>query len=93
MSKTVVVLKTQNSSCFEEAHLILRDNFAWKDPANTMVEEANRIILQAENGKTPLRETSDGKAAEKSYLRWFCVGCLAGAGICCLGAFMFSLLI
>jgi hypothetical protein len=92
-SKTVVVLKTQNSPCFEEAHLILRDTFAWADPANAMVEEANRIILQAENGRIALAENEKRKTDDTAKAGWFLAGCLTGAGICCLGAFLLSLLI
>ena len=73
MSKTVVVLKTEHSSCFEEAHLILKDKYDWKSPSDTMIEEANRIILQAENKRLlQPAQTTDPRA--NSHLRWFLAG-------------------
>ena len=91
-SKTVVVLKTEHSSCFEEAHLILKDKFDWNDPSQSMVEEANRIVLQAETGQTalPVPFPCD---PDHTKLRWFLAGMFTALGICMLSAFLLSLLI
>lgn len=92
MSKTVVVLKTAPDSCFEEAHLILRDKFDQKIPSTDMVEQANRIILQAENAYQAQKTGSDRENPRRD-LRYFFWGILTGLAACALGAFLLSLLI
>lgn len=91
-SKTVLVLKTEHSRCFEEAQFILKDQFEWKDPSNTMVEEANRIILQAEKD-TFLQNTPKQRHTDKSPVGWFFLGMLASLGIYSLATLLLSLLI
>ena len=92
MSKTVIVFKTEPNSRFEQVHLILKDRFEGKDPDNAMVEEANRIILQAEQeysaGPKPTR-----RPTERSAVGWFVLGMLASLGIYSLASILLSLLI
>ena len=92
-SKTVLVLKTKDSRCFEEAHLILKDNYEAKPPSGSLLAEANRIILQAGAMGERCGEKTSAKAEEDRRLRWFAAGVLTGLGACFLGAFLLSLLI
>ena len=92
MSKTVVVLKTDHSSCFEEVHLILKDKFDGKAPSSDMVEQANRIILQAENAYQTQKEGSEQDNSLRQF-RCFMAGFGSCLAACSIGAFLLSLLI
>ncbi len=69
--KKMVVLKTANSRSFEEVHLILRDNMDYREGA--MVEEANRIIANAEQHKI-YRKPKEPPSAIHIRLFWFFTG-------------------
>ena len=91
-SKTVIVFKTEPNSRFEQVYLILKDGFEGKDPDNAMVEQANRILWQAEQQylaePKPKRPPTD-----RSAVGWFVLGMLASLGIYSLAAILLSLLI
>jgi|GEM_PF-2269796 len=92
-AQTVLVLKATDSDFFEEAHLILKDKYEVKHPSLSMVEEANRIIQNAEQRQAELCPQKKPSGSVEPRLRWFLSGALFGMIACCLGAFVLSLLI
>ena len=86
--KQIIVLKTDDSRLFEEAHLILRE-----DPVDcpNIVLEANRIVARAEAGRIY------GKRTPKSpllpwRLAWFFGGMCTTVGIAAITALLMILL-
>jgi hypothetical protein len=89
LQKKIIVLKTETSRNFEEVHLILREESGADADANSLAEEANRILQKAEQrrlGGKSLREPSDLRIR----LGWFFIGVFTALGIVSLVALLLS---
>ena len=83
--KRMVMLRTADSSIFEAAYFILRDDAAppTQDTQPTMLEEANRILSQSFAPHGAVKSPKQG--CLRKLWRWlpaFVLGLLCGAGLC-----------
>ena len=90
--KTVIILQTPQSAYFEQAHLILRSGVSQKEPTHAIVEEANRIILQAEAGKIRHKIPKERESASQKLL-WFFLGMLSSLAVGAVSVLLYSLAI
>ena len=91
MQKKMIILKTQESRCFEEVYLILRDHIDSISEENGIVEEANRIIRQAQSCRIYQKRPLIPSSAKLRFL-WFFGGVLTTLAIVTLTALLISLL-
>ena len=85
--KRMVMLRTADSSIFETAYFILRDDAAppAKDTRPTMLEEANRILSQSFAPQAAAKDQKQGRLRKLwQRLPAFLLGLLSGAGLCAL---------
>lgn len=85
--KKMVMLRTADSSIFEAAYFILRDDAdaPAKGKQPTMLEEANRILNQSFTSRSTAQKKQPGRL--RAFLRrmlLFLLGFLLGAGLCIL---------
>ena len=83
--KRMVMLRPADSSLFETAYFILRDNgdASADNKQPTMLEEANRILDQSFTPRTAGKNKKEGRS--RRMLRWtlaFLLGCLVGGALC-----------
>lgn len=82
-SRRIVIVKSNDSKLFEEAHFILREAPA-DAPLADLLEEANRIVEKS-------RFPAPKKAGKSKHLQ-FAAGLFTGAAIEALGLILFLLL-
>ena len=80
--KQMIVLRTADSRCFDEAYFVLRREFPiQKGASGEMLVEADRILRESTT------DTRIEKKKRKRSILSFCIGFLLGAGVswalCC----------
>ena len=76
IQRQTVVMRTQESPCFEEVHFFLRSSYATDIGENDILREADRIL--AESGLFPERRRRKGRRGRA--ILCFLVGLLTGTG-------------
>lgn len=90
LQKKMIVLKTDDSQCFEEVYLILKDKMEYTEDS-AMVEEANRIIQHAQSQRV-YQKNKKAVSPIRQRFGWFFLGIFTSLSIVGLTTLLYAVL-